>query len=112
MQADKTGTTTIAPSVLNSIVRLTTLEVPGVSRMATTVKPVTIIAKRHDGEGVKVLVDNGRIFIDVYVVLDAKDNVRLVGEEIQARVKRAISQMVGMEVAHINVHITDIDLEF
>lgn len=111
METDNTGTTTIAPSVLNSIVRLTTLEVPGVSRMATTVKPVTIIAKRHDGEGVKVLVENERIYIDVYVVLKAKDNVRLVGEEIQAKVKRAISQMVGMEVAYVNVHITDIDLE-
>jgi len=34
-----------------------------------------------------------------------------VAETIQNKVTRAITEMVGMEVAKINVHITDVDIE-
>ena len=40
MEETTSGKTTIAPSVLNTIVRLTTLETPGVSRMAPVYFPV------------------------------------------------------------------------
>jgi uncharacterized alkaline shock family protein YloU len=36
-------------------------------------------------------------------------NVRKISREIQERVSRAISEMVGMEVGGVNIHIMDID---
>ena len=36
-------------------------------------------------------------------------NVRDISREVQTRVSRAITEMVGMEVGGVNVHIIDID---
>ena len=110
MEEQTSGKTTIAPSVLNTIVRLTTLETPGVSRMAPIFFPSSKSA-RTDNEGVKIVVKDSTIYIDVYVVINGEENVRVVAEAIQQRVSRAISEMVGMDVASVNVHVTDVDLE-
>jgi len=110
MEEKHSGTTTIAPSVLNTIARLTSLATPGVSSMA----PVFSGAARNnrtDTEGVKIVVKDTVIYVDVYVVVNGAENVRVVAEAVQQRVTRAISEMVGMEVASVNVHVTDIELE-
>jgi uncharacterized alkaline shock family protein YloU len=110
MEETTSGKTTIAPSVLNTIVRLTTLETPGVSRMAPVFFPVAK-SEHRDDEGVKIVVKDSTIYVDVYVVINGEENVRVVAEAIQKRVTRAISEMVGMDVAYVNVHVTDVDLE-
>jgi uncharacterized alkaline shock family protein YloU len=110
MEETTSSKTTIAPSVLNTIVRLTTLETPGVSRMAPVFFPVAK-SEHRDDEGVKIVVKDLTIYVDVYVVINGEENVRVVAEAIQKRVTRAISEMVGMDVAYVNVHVTDVDLE-
>lgn len=103
---EKTGKTTIAPSVLHTIVKLTTLATPGVSRL---------ISREGLGnipeEGVRVVVKDDSIEVEIYIIPGSEENVRLVAQEVQKRVARAITEMVGMEVARIDVHITDVDLE-
>lgn len=111
MEDNSAGTTTIAPSVLNTITRLTTLGTPGVSRMSSYLMGGSRHAPRKEFDGVKVIVKDNKIFLDVYVVISSGQNVRLVAENIQNRVLRAISEMVGMEVADINVHVADVDVE-
>lgn len=103
---DKIGKTTIAPTVLSTIAKLTTLEVPGVSRMAD-IKQLSSL----DNEGVKVEVKDDLIFLDLYIIISSDHNARLIAEAIQQKVKRAITEMVGMEVAVVNVHIIDVDIE-
>jgi len=103
---DNVGKTTIAPTVLSTIAKLTTLEVPGVSRMAD-IKQLSSL----DNEGVKVEVKDDLIFLDLYIIISSDHNARLIAETIQQKVRRAITEMVGMEVAKINVHITDVDIE-
>jgi uncharacterized alkaline shock family protein YloU len=49
------------------------------------------------------------VFADIYVVLMSGRNVRDVSREIQSRVSRAISEIVGMDVGGVNIHIMDID---
>ncbi|MDD2521569.1 MAG: Asp23/Gls24 family envelope stress response protein [Anaerolineaceae bacterium] len=100
------GKTTIAPSVLSTIAKLTTLEIPGVSRMAE-IKQLS----SPENEGVKVELKDGSIYLDLYIILSSENNARLVAESIQQRVHRAITEMVGMDVANINVHIVDVDIE-
>lgn len=111
MEDIKLGVTTIAPSVIVTISRLNTLAVPGVSRMAPTVISRWNSTARHDNEGVKVKIVDSKIYLDLYVVIKSSENVRLVAESIQERVNRAISEIVGMEVAQINVHVTDVDID-
>jgi len=101
--------TTISPAVLHKIALLTTLSVQGVSRMASSKTSVNQIFNRQEDKGARVLVKDGKAFIDVYVVLMNNMNVRDISREIQSRVSRAISEMLGMEVGGVNIHIMDID---
>ena len=105
------GKTTIAPDVLISIVRLTTLSVPGVARLSTTPSDVNQFFKRgfHVSEGVRIQVEDDSVYTDVYVIMKNDVNVRDVSHAIQAQVARAISEMVGMDVGKVNVHVEDID---
>ncbi len=45
------------------------------------------------------------------MIISSENNARLIAEQIQERVKRQITEIVGMEVAKINVHIIDVDIE-
>jgi uncharacterized alkaline shock family protein YloU len=104
------GKTTVATNVLLSIARLTTLQVEGVSRMHQFPGGVNRIFHKGDyGNGVHIKIEDDRVFADIHVVLKNGVNIREVSRTIQHEVKRALSEMVGMEVGRINVHIENID---
>ena len=105
------GKTTIAPEVLITIARLTALSIPGVSRLSTAPSDVNQFFKRgfNVNEGVRIEVENDSVYADLYVIMHQDVNVRDVSHTIQAQVARAISEMVGMEVGKVNVHVEDID---
>ena len=103
------GKTTIAPDVLVSIARLTTLNVDGVSRMAEEPSSVNRLLKRGVGGGVQLEIRNDSVFANLSVILKNDVNVREVSHRIQQQVARAISEMVGMQVGRVNIHIHDID---
>jgi uncharacterized alkaline shock family protein YloU len=102
------GKTTIAPNVLLMIARLTALDVPGVSHMYDIPGGVNRIFQRGYDEGVRIRIEDDRVYADIHVVLEHTVNVREVSRNIQGAVSRAISEMVGMEVGRVNVHIEDI----
>jgi uncharacterized alkaline shock family protein YloU len=104
------GKTTIAPEVLLTIAQLSTLNVEGVSRLSHVQTPVNQLLKRSQKrEGVVIEVVDDVVYIDIYVVLTSNVNVRDVSHTIQHEVSRAISEMVGMSVGRVNIHIEDID---
>jgi uncharacterized alkaline shock family protein YloU len=104
------GKTTIAPEVLLTIARLTTLNVPGVSRMSAVPGGVNRFFQRGLGEGVRIQIkENNVVYADLYVILQNDVNIRDVSREIQHNVARSISEMVGMQVGRVNVHVEDID---
>jgi uncharacterized alkaline shock family protein YloU len=103
------GKTTISPEVLHKIARLTTLSVQGVSRMACHRGSMEKFLGKDEFEGVKVHIRDDKAFVDIFVILMNHFNVRDVSREIQSRVSRAITEMVGMEVGGVTVHIMDID---
>jgi uncharacterized alkaline shock family protein YloU len=104
------GKTTIAPDVLLTIARLTTLNVPGVSRMSTVAGGVNRFFDRASGTGVRIDIrDDNVVYADLYLILDPGVNIRDVSRNVQVEVARAISEMVGMQVGRVNVHIEDIN---
>jgi uncharacterized alkaline shock family protein YloU len=109
MEENTLGKTTIAPNVLTTIVRLTTLATPGVTRLASAANSALRPGQQPDG--VKLFYHGEDITVDVYIVITASENVHLVAEEVQKRVIRAISEMVGMQVVQVNVHVSDVDIE-
>jgi uncharacterized alkaline shock family protein YloU len=105
------GKTTIALDVLLTIAKLTALNVQGVSRLSSThgdeVK--TIFKRGHHDEGIFIEVKDDTVYADLYVILNHDVNIRDVCRSIQREVARAISEMVGMQVGRINIHVKDID---
>lgn len=104
------GKTTIDAGVLHTIARLTALRVEGVSRLSPAPGGVNRLTRRGH-EGVRVEIEESRVDVDVYLVLRADTNAREVSRTVQNNVARAISEMVGMEVGRIGIHIEDIDYQ-
>jgi len=105
----KLGTVRIAPSVLGTIAQLTTLSVDGVARMAH--EPTTRIRRLLRGDalqGVRIEVADESVAVDLYIVAQHGVNLLNLGREIQAKVTRAIQDIVGMPVREVNIHIQDV----
>jgi len=103
------GKTTIDPGVLLTIARMTTLSVKGVSRMGDVPPNVKGFFQRKQEQGVSISVEDLLVDVDVYVILEEGTHIHETSRDIQQEIARAISEMVGMEVGRINVHIEDID---
>lgn len=103
------GQTTVSTEVLHKIARLTTLSVQGVSRMASFHGGIEQLLDKEEYKGAKVQIKDNQVFVDIFVVLMSNYNVRDISREIQSRVSRAISEMIGMEVGRVDIHIMDID---
>ena len=100
---------TIAPDVLVTIARLAALSVPGVSRMAQVSGGVNRLFKRGVNEGVRIEVEDNVIVAGLYLILKPDVNIREVSRNVQEQVTRALQEMVGMDVAELEIHIEDID---
>lgn len=103
------GKTTVAPEVLTTITRLSALSVPGVSRLAPVSGGVNRFFKRGSGDGVRIETEENTVFVDLHLILREEVNIREVSRNVQQNVARAIQEMVGMDVGHVNIHIEDID---
>ncbi len=100
---------TVSPDVLLTIARLTAMKVDGVSRMSHVPAGVNRLFRRGYGEGVRIELEDSTIYADIYVILKSSVNIRDVSRCIQHDVGRAFSDIVGMQVGRINVHVEDID---
>ena len=103
------GKTTIAPEVLITIAKLTALSVPGISRLSNNPVQVNKIFRKGANEGVVIEVEDDAVYADLFVIIERDQNVRKVCRIVQEKVARAISEMVGMEVGKVNIHVEDID---
>ncbi len=102
-------TVTIAPGVLLTVVRIATLDVPGVVRMGSTPGGVDRLLRRVPAaNGVQIAIDGSTVTAHLYVVADATVNLREMSTAIQKSVSRSISELLGMTVQSVNVHIEDV----
>lgn len=105
------GKTTISIDVILTIARLTTLDVPGVSRMSRVPSRrfKSMLLYRQDEDGLHIEVEDDTVYAEIYVILESDVNIREIGRNIQTAFARAITDMIGMQVGLINVHVEDID---
>jgi uncharacterized alkaline shock family protein YloU len=108
---ERLGTVRISPQVLSTIARLTTLSVPGVLRMYRDLPGGVdrLLKGRGVGDGVRIEVVDDAVTVDLHIVAASDVSMFDLGREIQARVARAIKDMVGMPVLAVNVHIENVD---
>lgn len=106
---DTRGKTTIDPSVLIKICKLTALAVPGVSQMHEGSHNLDDVLKKNYADGVRIAVENHTVYVDLYLVLDHDVDLFQTSQSVQKKVSRAITEMVGMDIGKVNVHIEDIN---
>ncbi|MDH5507059.1 MAG: Asp23/Gls24 family envelope stress response protein [Anaerolineae bacterium] len=106
------GKTTIAPEVLLAIASLTATGVEGVSRMSAKPGGFNRLLRRgHQNNGVHVEVLEDTVNAELFLVLEKNVNLREVSHNVQKEVSRAITEMVGMQVGRIDIHIDDVDYD-
>lgn len=105
------GKTTVAPEVLSTIARMAALSVPGVSGIASATGGVERLFRRGHGDGVRIQIHDDAVLADLYLIISQGVNIREVGRDVQQQVTRAIQEMVGMNVASVDIHVEDIDFE-
>ena len=108
---EKLGKVTIAPEVLVTIARLTTLATPGVVRMSTDWMGNVnrLLGRTSSGGGVRIEVEDDAVTVDLYVIVEPGANMYNLGQAIQAEVTRAVNDMVGVTVRAVNIHIQDVE---
>lgn len=108
---DRLGTVRISPQVLATIARLTVASVPGVVRMARDLSGGVdrLLKGKSASDGVRIEVTDSAVSVAVHIVAASNVNLFELGREIQARVARAIKDMVGMPVLAVDVSIEDVE---
>ena len=60
-------------------------------------------------KGIKVEKTDGKVKIDVNIIVEYGTRIPDVAFEIQNRVKKAVENMTGMNVVEVNVHVQGVD---
>ena len=109
------GKTVIVDPVVAKIAGIAAREVPGVFALgggaARLVGAVRDAMGNTDlSQGVKVEVGESQVAADVTIVVEYPQQLQAVANDVRAAVARAITELVGMEVAEINVTVTDVHI--
>ena len=111
---DRLGTTRVANEVVARIAALAALEVPGVAGMYQPAgQQIERMLRRHVAHrGVRVeLLPDERLHLDLYVVMASGTELPPMGAEVQRRVADAIAKMLGLEIAEVNVFVSEVVFE-
>ncbi len=102
------GKIDIAPSAIAAIARAAVLECYGVVGMASK-GPLGELAGRLHADsarrGVKVRIVDGRIIVDLYVIVEYGTRISEVAYGVMNRVKFSLEQALGVPIAEVNVHV-------
>ena len=107
------GTVQIADEVVAIIAGLAATEVDGVSSMAGNITNELVgkLGMKNLSRGVKVEVLDGVVSVRLALNIKYGYNIPETSQKVQEKVKSAIENMTGLEVADVKVSISDVVLE-
>ena len=107
------GEVQIADEVVAIIAALAATEVDGVASMAgnMTNELVSRLGMKNLSKGVKVDVLEGVVTVSLALNLKYNYSIMDVTAKVQDRVKTAIENMTGLEVADINIRVAGVEME-
>ncbi|MCA5922677.1 Asp23/Gls24 family envelope stress response protein [Curtobacterium oceanosedimentum] len=108
-----TGKTVIDDTVVSKVAGIAAREVDGVHSLgngaARAIGAIRdAIGQRDHGQGVKVEVGEKQVAADIVIVAEYPVALQHVADGVRASVARALEQIVGMEVAEVNVTVQDV----
>ena len=114
-QTAAAGKTTIEDAVVAKIAGIAAREVPGVyalgggaARMMGAIRDA--LNTTDLAQGVSVEVGETQVAVDVTIVAEYPVSLQKVADEVRAAIHRAMVELVGMDVAEINVSVNDVHL--
>ena len=107
------GEIKIADEVVAIIAALAATEVEGVSSMAGNItnELVSKLGMKNLSKGVRVEVLSGIVNVDVALNIAYGYSIPEVSAKVQERVKSAIENMTGLEVADVNIKVAGVEME-
>ncbi|PZE86399.1 Asp23/Gls24 family envelope stress response protein [Curtobacterium sp. MCBD17_032] len=108
-----TGKTVIDDTVVSKVAGIAAREVNGVHSLGNGAARAIgalrdAIGQRDHGQGVKVEVGEKQVAADITIVAEYPVPLQQVAEGVRSSVARALEDIVGMEVAEVNVTIQDV----
>jgi len=102
------GTVEVSPLAMASIASEAVLESYGVVGMASKNRRdglVDLLARNVSHPGVDVHASDGKITVDLYVIIEYGVRISEVARNVMSVVKFRIEKALGMPVARVNVHV-------
>ena len=106
------GEVKIADDVVAVIAGLAAMEVEGVSSMTgnATRELVSKFGMKSLSKGVKVDVLDGIVTVSLVLNLNYGYSIKDTTQRVQEKVKAAIENMTGLEVADVNIRVAGVDM--
>ena len=107
------GEVKIADEVVANIAALAATEVEGVASMAGNItnELISRLGMKNLSKGVKVDVLEGVVTVSLTLNLKYNYSVVEVSGKVQEKVKNAIENMTGLEVADVNIKVAGVEME-
>ena len=104
------GNVEISNEVISIIASVEALSVEGVMNMrgSLTGDVVEMLGMKNQAKGIKTGIADDVVSIDVSLVVGYGKNIVEIAEKVQTKVKEAVMNMTGLEVAEVNVYIEDV----
>ena len=112
IKSDELGDERVSEEVVAIIAGLAATEVEGVSSMAGNItnEIVSKLGMKNLSKGILVEVLDEEIKVDVAINIAYGYKIPEVSAKVQEKVKTAIENMTGIEVAVINVRVASVDM--
>ena len=107
------GEVKIADEVVAIIAALAATEVEGVASMAGNItnELISRLGMKNLSKGVKVDVLEGVVTVSLALNMKYNYSIRDVSAKVQEKVKSAVENMTGLEVADVNVKVAGVEME-
>jgi uncharacterized alkaline shock family protein YloU len=102
------GKIDVSSNVIAAIASAAVLECYGVVGMASKHRIerwAEWLSRRRSQRGVEVTMSEGRITVDLYVIVEYGTRISEVAYGVMNRVKFSLEQALGVPIAEVNVHI-------
>ncbi len=108
MSEKNEGNIRIADEVISSIVSMALVDTSGVGFAPGT--PTDVIGRKKSPKGVRVNVDESGVSVEVAISVEYGNRILDVAKRVQTAVRETISDMTGMNVLSVDVHVLSLKM--
>lgn len=103
------GAVQISDDVISLIATTATMEVDGVAQTAVNMVGNIIDKLKNTSKGVSVAVNEGKVSVDVNIIVYYEYNIQEVAKKVQNNIKSVLETMTCMETDVVNVNVVGIE---